>query len=97
MELTDAQKVQSLKTAVEFSTEALIPGGSNLVKGDLKQAGIHAVLGFAARSAFGLPGLIVVSANSFTKAVTGRHLFEFLGLGNFSEYTKKKPALAEED
>jgi len=67
---------KSLRTGVQFSSEVLFPGGSNLVKGDLKQGGIHAVLGVAARMAFGFPGLLLVSANSLSKAVTGRHLYE---------------------
>ena len=69
-----------MKLGVQFASEVLMPGGSNLVKGDLKQAGIHAVLGIAARAVFGLPGLILVSANSFTKASTGRSLLEHLNL-----------------
>ncbi|HLK62411.1 MAG TPA: DUF6072 family protein [Bryobacteraceae bacterium] len=77
----DSVGVQGVRTGVEFASEALVPGGSNLVKGDLMQGGIHAVLGFAARAAFGLPGLLLVSANSFTKAVTGQHLYEHLNLG----------------
>jgi hypothetical protein len=70
----DATK--SLKAGVQFSSEVLFPGGSNFVNGDLRQGSIHAVLGMAARLAFGFPGLVLVSANSLTKAVTGRHLYE---------------------
>jgi len=65
-----------LKAGVQFSSEVLFPGGSNFVNGDLRQGSIHAVLGVAARLAFGFPGLVLVSANSLTKAVTGRHLYE---------------------
>jgi hypothetical protein len=79
--VNDTASVQGLKTGVEFASEVLVPGGSNLVKGDLKQGAIHTVLGFAARAAFGLPGLVLVSANSFTKAVSGHHLHELLQLG----------------
>src|SRR6478672_5208851 len=77
---TPTEAVDSIRNAVEFGSEVLIPGGSNLVKGDLKNGGIYALAGFAARAAFGLPGLLVVSASSITKAMTGRHLFEQLGL-----------------
>ncbi|HEX8475595.1 MAG TPA: DUF6072 family protein [Pyrinomonadaceae bacterium] len=76
----DTQLSNSVKTGVKFAGEYIMPGGSNLVKGDLKQAGIHAILGLAARVVFGFPGLLLVSANSFTKAATGRHLYEHLGL-----------------
>jgi hypothetical protein len=67
-----------LKRTLMFAGELLVPGGSNVVKGDYKQAGIHAVLGLVAKSFLGLPGLILVSANSFSKASTGRHLAEEL-------------------
>jgi hypothetical protein len=69
-----------LKNAISFASEAIIPGGSNLVKGDLKQAAIHGAVGLMAKSLFGLPGLILVTANSFVKATTGAHLHDHLGL-----------------
>jgi hypothetical protein len=77
---TDSDSLDHVKTSLQFASELLVPGGSNLIKGDYKQAGLHAVLGLAARAIFGLPGLIVVSANSFTKAKTGRSLLEHLNL-----------------
>jgi hypothetical protein len=67
-----------INNAVKLAGEVIVPGGSNLIKGDIKQGAIHAVLGLAARAAFGLPGLLIVSANSYSKAVTGRHLTENL-------------------
>lgn len=69
-----------LKNAISFASEAVVPGGSNLVKGDLKQAAIHGAAGLVAKSLFGLPGLILVTANSFVKATTGAHLHDHLGL-----------------
>lgn len=76
---------QALKTGVEFASELVVPGGSNLVEGNLVQGGIYVVLGLVARSIFGLPGVIAVSADSFTKATTGRHIYEHLGLGGGSK------------
>ncbi|HJQ27221.1 MAG TPA: DUF6072 family protein [Blastocatellia bacterium] len=70
-----------VKTGIDFASELIVPGGSNLVEGNLKEGVIHVVLGLVAKSMFGLPGLIAVSANSFTKATTGRHLHEHLGIG----------------
>ena len=75
------QRTDPLRQGVDFASELIVPGGSNLVEGDFKQGAIHAVLGLIAKSMFGLPGLIAVSANSFTKATTGRHLHEHLGIG----------------
>jgi hypothetical protein len=76
-EMTDeAANTDTLKTGLGFVGEYLVPGGSNLVKGDIKQFGIHAALGYAAAAFIGLPGLLLVSADSLTKAVTGHHLHE---------------------
>jgi len=69
-----------VREGVCFAGEALVPGGANLVQGDLRQAGLHFVLGMAARAAFGLPGVLLVSANSFVKSTTGTHLYQQLGL-----------------
>ncbi len=70
---------EPLGQAIAFACEALVPGGSNLIKGDVKQALIHGAGGALARSLFGLPGMIFVGSNSFVKATTGRHLYEYLG------------------
>jgi Family of unknown function (DUF6072) len=81
---TATESVQGVKTGLQFVTEAIspIPGGSNLINGDFKQAGIHAGIGILAGVLFGLPGLLVVKANSFTKATTGRSLLEYLNVGD---------------
>lgn len=81
------ENVQNVKTGLQFASEMVIPGGSNLLNGDLKQAGIHAVMGLLAGALFGLPGVIVVAANSFTRATTGHHLYESL---NIPDSTPKK-------
>jgi Family of unknown function (DUF6072) len=76
MTMTDTEQVQSIKGAASFAAESLFPGGSQLLKGDVKSAGIYAALGLAARAALGLPGVLLVSAASFSKAMTGHHLHE---------------------
>src|SRR5438105_15280127 len=80
---------EGVRRGVDFASELIVPGGSNLVEGNIKQGAIHAVLGLVASSVFGLPGLLAVSANSFTKATTGRHLYEHLGL--FQHASDKPP------
>jgi hypothetical protein len=70
---------EAVRLATSFAGESLVPGGANLLRGDIVQGGLHVALGFAARALFGLPGLAVVSANSLVKATTGRHLTEHLG------------------
>jgi hypothetical protein len=80
------ENIQTVKTGLQFASEVVIPGSSHLLNGDLKQAGIHAGLGILAGAIFGLPGLIIVAANSFTRANTGHHLYESL---NTPDSTKK--------
>jgi hypothetical protein len=75
------ESVSGMKTGLQFASELVIPGGSNLINGDYKAAGIHAVLGCIAGALFGTPGLVLVAANSFTKATTGRSLVEHLNVG----------------
>jgi hypothetical protein len=72
------ENLQTVKTGLQFASEVVVPGGSHLLNGDLKQAGLHAALGLVAGAVFGLPGLIIVAANSFARATTGHHLYESL-------------------
>lgn len=70
-----------VKVGVQAVGEYLVPGGSNLINGDVKEAGIHALLGFAAGALIGFPGILLVSANSLSKATTGKHLMQHLKVG----------------
>ncbi|HEV2861077.1 MAG TPA: DUF6072 family protein [Pyrinomonadaceae bacterium] len=70
------ENLQTVKTGLQFASEAVIPGGSHLINGDMKQAGIHAVAGIVAGALFGPIGLIVVAANSFARATTGNNLYD---------------------
>jgi len=67
-----------LSNAVGFASEYIVPGGSNLIKGDIKEGVFHVGLGLVAKAFFGLPGLLLVSANSLSKATTGRYIHEHL-------------------
>ena len=71
-----------LKTGLQFASEVVIPGGSNLIAGNYKQAALHAGLGILAGAFFGLHGVLIVAANSFTRATTGHHIHESLNLGS---------------
>ena len=75
--------VDPIKAGLEIAGEYVlpIPGGSNLVKGDIRQAAIHAGLGIVARAFFGPLGMFLVSANSLSQALTDRSLTENLGVG----------------
>lgn len=74
--MATTQNAEAIKTGVQFASEVVLPGGANLVNGDFLIGGIHAALGLAAKAMFGLPGLLIVSANSFARASTGHNLME---------------------
>jgi hypothetical protein len=64
------------KVAVGVLSEAVVPGGSNLIKGDLSQGALHLILGIAAGLAFGPWGLLAVKANSLAKSQTGQGVLD---------------------
>lgn len=78
---TEEIRQEPLKTGLQFVSEIVIPGGSNLVNGDFSQGALHFGLGILAKALLGGPGLLLVAANSFTKATTGQHIHESLNLG----------------
>ena len=47
-----------------------------MLDGKITEAVAHAALGFAAKAVFGLPGMLVFSANSFSKSLTGKNLVQ---------------------
>lgn len=53
-------------------SEAIVPGGSHLVKGDFATGAAHLVLGVAAGLALGPLAVIGVKALSLAKATTGQ-------------------------
>lgn len=69
----------ALQRTAEVASELFIPGGANIIKGDLVSGGAHFVLGLLAKAVFGAPGLLLIHANSLVKARTGQHLHGLLG------------------
>jgi hypothetical protein len=76
--VSQAVTTDPLRVGLEVAGEYILPlpGGSNLVKGDFRQAFIHAGLGVLAAAVFGPIGVLVVSANSLSVALTNRNLAE---------------------
>jgi len=54
------------------------PGASLLVDGDVKSGIIHVGVGFMARRMLGLPGALLVGANSYSQSVTGKSLLSHI-------------------
>lgn len=63
---------------VKFCGEALIPGGSLMMSGDFRSGLAHTAAGVLAQAFLGFPFLLMVKADSFSKAITGRHAYEYL-------------------
>jgi hypothetical protein len=87
-----ANEQAPLKNTLQFASEFVVPGGSNFINGDLKQGAIHLVAAVAAGAFLGPLGVILVGANSFTKATTGHHVYEYLGLQGEKPPARKKTA-----
>jgi hypothetical protein len=87
-----ANEQAPLKNTLKFASEFVVPGGSNFINGDVKQGAIHLVGALAAGALLGPVGVILVGANSFTKATTGHHVHEHLGLQGEKPQAGKKTA-----
>jgi hypothetical protein len=70
--------INPVAAGLNIASELIVPGGSNLLRGNFLQAGVHLILGYAAKAAFGAPFMALVSANSLTRALTGHHIAEHL-------------------
>lgn len=64
-----------LKNGMKLAGEILlIPGSSLLLDGQIKYGVLHAGVGIFAKMTFGLPGFLLIAANSFTLSLTQKNL-----------------------
>lgn len=70
----------ALRNAALFAGEVVVPGGSNLLSGNIGPGLFYAALGTFVKATIGLPAFLLVSASSFTRATSGKHLTEVLPL-----------------
>jgi len=66
-----------IENGVKLVGEIVVPGASLLLDGDIKAGIGHAAVGLATWALLG-PARLLVSANSFSKSVTGEHLHTHL-------------------
>ena len=79
-----------LESGVKLAGEAFVaPGTSLILDGEIASGGAHLVGGLLAKWAVGPVGWVVLAANSYSKSVTDKNLYEHIG-GAF----KKKEAPA---
>ena len=88
--LESAKTVQTVQKVAQCASEAFVPGGSNFLKGDLKQGSIHAVAAFAGAAIIGPVGWVAAIADSLSVSQTGKHLHQHLGF--FTKPAESAPA-----
>ena len=74
--MADSSSANPTGVAVSVLSEAVIPGGSHLIRGDLSQGALQFLLSIGAGMFFGPLGVLAVRANSLAKAQTGRSVLE---------------------
>ena len=65
-----------LTNAAKLVGEAVLPGASLMMDGKLAPGAAHAIVGFGARALAGPAGIVLIAANSYTKSVTGKYLWD---------------------
>lgn len=65
-----------LGRGLKLAGEALLPGASLILDGQVASGVGHFVVGSLARMAFGPLGLLAVAADSYSKSVSGKSLIE---------------------
>ena len=76
--------LRTITNGVKLVGEAILPGTSLLMDGKLSEGAAHAVVGIGARLAFGPIGALVVAADSFSKSVNDKNLWEYAPDGLFT-------------
>jgi hypothetical protein len=78
---TTAQPTNSsvFANGVKLVGETFIPGASLMLDGKLGNGAAHAVAGLGARIVLGPIGLVLVAADSYSKSVSGKYLWDHLG------------------
>jgi len=65
-----------VENAVKLVGEAVVPGASLLMDGQILKGGAHLLAGVAARMLLGPIGVAVVIANSYATSTTGKNLIK---------------------
>ncbi len=85
-----AEGTEPIHNLVAMGGEALIPGGSHWLKGDVRAGLVHSALGLVATAIWGLPGRAIAAASSYSQATTGKRLYEHV-LGQVSKPADSPP------
>ena len=80
--------VDMVTNGVKMIGETMLPGASLLMDGNLTEGAAHAALGLAAATFVAPWAVLVVVADSFSKSISGKNLWQHVKIG-------KKSASAE--
>jgi len=99
-ETTSLQPTQELAktidTAVKFVGDfAVLPGASQLLKGQLGSGIGHAAAGFVGGALLGPVGWVLVAANSFTRSICDKHVWQLVGQQSSEQLAKMKDSQAD--
>jgi len=82
-----------LSNGVKLVGEAVLPGASLLLDGKFINGAAHSVLGLGARAALGPIGVALICADSFSKSVTDKFLWDHMS--DAYKFTTEKRAAAK--
>lgn len=74
--LPEKDSTRVFANGVKLVGEAVVPGASLMLDGKVVNGAAHAVVGLAARLAIGPAGLVLVAADSYSKSVSDKYLWE---------------------
>ncbi len=83
-----SDSVTAITNGVKLVGETMLPGASLLMDGNLVNGAAHVALGAAAATFVAPWAVLLVVADSFSKSVSGKNLWEHVNIS-------KKPAEAE--
>lgn len=66
------------ENAAKLFGESMVPGASLMIDGKVVTGAAHALLGFGARALAGPAGVVLIAANSYSRSVTGKNLWEYV-------------------
>jgi hypothetical protein len=67
---------KAVNNAIKLAGEALLPGASLLMEGQVAKGGAHVLAGFLAKALLGPIGLVAVIANSYSHSTTGKNVLK---------------------
>ncbi|MDP4909239.1 MAG: hypothetical protein NWR19_06165 [Burkholderiaceae bacterium] len=83
----------SLVNGAKLIGEAVLPGASLLLDGKFINGATHSVAGLGARAALGPLGVALICADSFSKSVTNKYLWDHMS--DAYKFTTEKRAEAK--